>query len=243
MVNPETDRFTTPLYNDREAALYLGVPATTFESWAKGYVRSFPGRPPVRGAPVLTRVAAHRRGDATIPFVGLAEGLVLAAIRRSGVALQRIRPALDLLQEEMGLEHALASRRLYTDGAEVLYDFAKTSPDSPAGQGARELVVVRNNQRVFNEVLESYLLRVEFAPDGYARVIHLPRYTGAEVIADPRRSFGQPIFARGGARVEDVLGLFRSGESLSTVSKEFGVPAEHLEDALRVATSAGLAAA
>lgn len=36
--------------------------------------------------------------------------------------LQRIRPALDALDREFGVAHALASRRLYTDGAEVLYD-------------------------------------------------------------------------------------------------------------------------
>jgi len=43
-----------------------------------------------------------------IPFVGLAEGLVLAGIRRSGVHLQRIRPSLDQLQAEFGLDHVLA---------------------------------------------------------------------------------------------------------------------------------------
>jgi hypothetical protein len=36
--------------------------------------------------------------------------------------MQRIRPAIDVLSQEVGLEHALASRRLYTDGAEVLFD-------------------------------------------------------------------------------------------------------------------------
>jgi uncharacterized protein (DUF433 family) len=243
VVDQAPDRFSTPLYNAREAALYLGVPTTTFESWAKGYVRRSPDRAEVKGAPVVTRVPRQRPGDASIPFIGLAEGLVLAAIRRSGVPLQRVRPALERLQAEIGLDHALASRQLYTDGAEVLYDFAQHSGDSPAGHSARQLVVVRNNQRVFNEVVEGYLHRVEFAPDGYAQVIRLPHYTKAAVVADPRRSFGQPVFARGGARVEDALGLFRAGESLATVSEEFGIPAEHLEDALRVATSAGLAAA
>jgi hypothetical protein len=61
-----------------------------------------------------------------VPFVGLAEGMMLAAIRQAGVPLQRIRPALVRLSEELGIEHALASRALYTDGAEVLYDFAES---------------------------------------------------------------------------------------------------------------------
>lgn len=54
-------------------------------------------------------------------------------------------------------------------------------------------------------------------------------------MVDPLRGFGQPVFERGGARVEDVLGLFRAGEPLDVVSAEFGVPESDLQDALRVA--------
>ena len=58
-----------------------------------------------------------------IPFVGLAESMVLAAVRRSGVPMQRIPPALDAPEQEIGVEHALASRRLYSDGAELLFAY------------------------------------------------------------------------------------------------------------------------
>ena len=75
---------------------------------------------------------------------------------------------------ELGLEHAFASRRLYTDGAEVLYDYARHAGDTPEGDSARELVVVRNNQRVFAEVVDLYLRRIDFAADGYAQLIRLP---------------------------------------------------------------------
>jgi len=73
--------------------------------------------------------SAASQGGAVVPFIGLAEGYVLAALRKAGVSLQRIRPALNHLQRELGLEHALASRRLYTDGAEVLYDYAERQAD------------------------------------------------------------------------------------------------------------------
>lgn len=102
-----------------------------------------------------------------MPFVGL-EAHALAAIRRSGVPLQRIRPALQRLHDELGIEHVLASQSLYTDGAEVLYDFAESQGDTPEARSARDLVVVRNSQRVFNEV-DSYLRRVDFASDGGAQ--------------------------------------------------------------------------
>lgn len=236
MTTTGVDRFTTPLYNLSEGAHYLGVAPTTFGSWAKGYVRRPKGRREVRGAAIVSTVPGQPRGSAVVPFVGLAEGLVLAAIKELGVPLQRIRPALDRLRDEFDLEHVLASRSLYTDGAEVLYDFAEQAGDTPEAHSARQLVTVRNNQRVFNEVVDGYLHRVDFAEDNYAQAIRLPCYKEAKVIADPRRNFGQPTFMRGGARVEDALGLFRAGEPLAKVSKEFGVPVEQLEDALRVAT-------
>jgi hypothetical protein len=44
--------------------------------------------------------------------------------------LQRIRPAVQVLRDKLGMPHVLASKRLYTDGAEVLYDFAERSDDS-----------------------------------------------------------------------------------------------------------------
>jgi len=229
------DRFSSPLYTVAEAARYLDVPASTLATWAKGYRRAGKGRPAVTGSPVLTTVPSPRRGP-VIPFVGLAEGLVLTAMRRAGVPLQRIRPALARLDEELGLQHALASSRLYTDGAEVLYDYGETGEDEEAARAARELVVVRSDQRVFNEVVEAYLRRLEFADDGYVQLIRLPAYEVAEVVVDPDRGFGQPIFARGGARLEDALALFRAGEPLDVVAEEYGVPRAELEDAVRIAT-------
>jgi uncharacterized protein (DUF433 family) len=222
-----------------EAARYLGVPASTFSTWAHGYVRRPSGRPEVIGAPIVTTVPnTGPAGTATIPFIGLAEGLVLAAVRRAGVPLQRVRPALAKLQDELGLDHVLASRSLYTDGAEVLYDFAEQEGDTPEARSARQLVVVRKDQHVFSDVVNDYLVRMEFAGDGYAQAIRLPQYERANVVADPRRGFGHPTFVHGGARLEDVLGLFQAGEPLEVVAEEYGVPLAELEDALRVATRA-----
>lgn len=124
----------------------------------------------------------------------------------------------------------------YTDGADVLYDYAISSKDEGTAEAARELVVVRNDQHVFNEVVSSYLTRLEFAPDDYASLIRLPAYEVAELIVEPSRGLGQPIFARGGARLDDALALFRAGEPLEVVAEEYGILRDQLEDAVRVAT-------
>lgn len=223
-------RFDAPLYSVTEAARFLGVPATTFTAWAKGYVRRSAERRPVTGAPVLSTVSAP--GGVSVPFIGLAEGMVLAAIRQTGVPMQRIRPALLALQEEIGLAHALASRRLFSDGAEVLYDLAGPT----ATDRGHELVVIRSGQRVFSDVVADYLQRIEYGPDGYARRLHLPGYAHRQVVVDPERSFGQPVFVHGAARVDDVLDRFQAGESLPDLAADFGLPIADLEDAVRVAS-------
>jgi uncharacterized protein (DUF433 family) len=227
-------RFDLPLYTLAEAARALDVPASTFTTWARGYVRRPAGRKPVTGAAVVTAFDAPAR-DPAVPFVGLAEGMVLAAVRRSGVPLQRVRPARDALAREIGVAHALASKALYTDGAELLFDYAQHASSADA-EAASELVVVRSGQRVFRDVVEEYLRRIEYADDGYARLIRLPAFERAEVVVDPTRSFGQPIFVHGAARLSDVLERFWVGDGIETLSAEFGVPAAEIEDALRAAS-------
>lgn len=102
-------RDKTPLYTTAEAARALGVPPSTFASWAQGYVRRSKSRRGVSGGALLTAFKAPV-GEPSIPFIGLAEGLVLSAVRRSGVTMQRIRPALERLNRELGVRHALASK-------------------------------------------------------------------------------------------------------------------------------------
>ncbi len=224
-------RFEEPLYTVAEAARVIDVPPSTLATWTKGYVRDRNDRPAVIGEAVVTAFPAKGRSP-SIPFIGLAEAMVLAAVRQSGVPMQRVRPALAALEGEMGIGHALASRQLYTDGAEVLYDFGadKVDPEVVAS-----LVVVRNGQRVFVDVVREQLKRIEFGADGYATLLRVSGYR-SDVVCDPTRSFGRPIFVRGGARVDDVISRFQTGDSIEDLTQEFGVGVADIEDALRVAS-------
>ncbi len=222
-----------PLYTVAEAARFLGVPTSTFTTWAKGYVRRPPGRPAVVGEPIVASAKAER-GYPSIPFVGVAEGMVLAAFRHAGVSLQHIRAAVATLEEEIGIEYALASKRLYSDGAVILYDYADETGDVELA-GLTEVV---SRQRVFAPVVEEYLRRIEYASDGWAARLVSPATPRPIVVLDPERSFGQPIFIHGAARVENVLDRWRAGDPLAEVAEDFGVPTEDVEDILRVALPA-----
>lgn len=223
-------RFDVPLYTVAEAARFLGVPTSTFSTWAKGYVRRPPGRPVVTGAPILTSLEAEG-GYPAIPFIGVAEGMVLAAFRNAGVSLQHIRAVVAILEREIGIKNALASRRLYTDGAVILYDYADAKSDAELA-GITEVV---SQQRVFAPVVEEYLKRIEYAKDGWAATLVSPATPRPIVVVDPERSFGQPIFIRGAVRVENVVDRWRAGDPLVEVAEDFGVPTEDVEDILRVA--------
>ena len=213
-----------------EAAAYVGVPRSTFDTWVRGYVRRPSGRKAVRGEPLLTSVSGSLY---TIPFVGLAEGMVLAAFRETGLPLQRIRPALDRLRDEHHLEHALASEHLYTDGAEILYDYARSHDDKQL----RLLTVVRSGQRVFHEVIERYLQRISYRQGWAARLI-LPTTEEQLIVIDPERAFGQPIFIHGGARLKDVSDRITAGEDERAVAEDFGVPLTDIRAALASASAA-----
>jgi uncharacterized protein (DUF433 family) len=234
-VTPRADnpRFGVALYTIGEAARFLAVPTSTFASWAKGYDRRSEGRKPVHGEPIVTAVAADK-GEPRIPFGGLAEAMVLAAMRRAGVSLPHIRAAVGVLEREIGVDHALASRHLYTDGAALLFDSAASTRE----EDLEQLTVVVSGQRVFGGVVKDYLERITYATDGWAERVILPMTERSIVEVDPIRSFGQPIFLRGAVRVEDVVDRWRAGEPIADVAGDFGVPIEDIEDVLRAGVPA-----
>ncbi|HEU0128479.1 MAG TPA: hypothetical protein VFQ48_07730, partial [Pseudonocardiaceae bacterium] len=96
---PTDERFNVPLYSVSEAAHHIDVPVSTFRTWTHGYERRPRGHRAVTGEPIVTTLP--RDAGVSVPFVGLAQAHALAAIRRSGVPLQRIRPALERLQAEL----------------------------------------------------------------------------------------------------------------------------------------------
>lgn len=202
--------YIVPIYSQADVARIIVAPRSTVHDWASGYVSSAGGgfQPPV-----LTSVRPGR--GHTVSFLALAEAYVLNAFRRAGLPLQRIRPAVDKLREHVGLEYSLASRRLATDGAEVLLE--------SGDPGDRRLVVVRNGQAVFREVVEDYLRFITFGEGGFASQLQLPQFTDADVVVRPTINGGRPTLIQRGIAVDDVLGRVRAGEPPREVAHDFGL--------------------
>jgi uncharacterized protein (DUF433 family) len=223
-LDPHDPRAARAVFTLRETAGYLGIPSSTIHKWARANGEH---------EPLITCFPSDGL-QATVPFIGFAEAYVLSTFRKAGVPLQRIRPAVETLSTTIGLDHALASKRLYTDGAEVLFDYATERGDGDL----LELVVVRTGQHQFSELVREHLKRITYGLDGWASRVRLPVYDRAEVVVDPKIAFGLPFVVHGGARVEDLIDRFNAGDSIADIADDFGVPHEEVEDVVRGATRA-----
>ncbi len=203
--------------------------AATLETWAHGYERRPSERPVVKQGPIITSVPVvgdHR----SIPFVGLVEATVVQAFRRTGLPMQRIRRALELLAHQGELEHALASSLLFSDGANVLYDYARREGDKQLG--LLTLAVVDTGQRVFHEVIQQYLTRIGFG-DQWATELVVPVTDRPLLRVRPSVADGDPIFLNGGAPLSAVRSRAQAGEPIKSIADDYGVPVADIDEALR----------
>lgn len=221
------EAYVRPLYTLSDAAAVVAVRPSTLHRWARGYVfKGVDGRQHTSDALITTTGVG--RGP-VVPFVGLAEAYVLAAFRAAGVPMQRIRPALARLDSEYGVAAALTSERLKTDGAEVLWEYKSEGGDAGV---VDELVVVRNQQIVFRDVIQQYLETITYH-SGRIALIGLRQY-GTPVVVDPLRNFGRPTIARRGIKVDDVLDRIAAGEAPADVAADYRLEIDEV-NALRVA--------
>lgn len=203
-------RLSVPLFTVSEAASHLGMPTSTLTSWV---------HEEIAGRPLVTTLD-HRGRQPSIPFIGFAEAFVLQAAKRAGVPSRRIRPNVEAIRNEFpSIDHALASKRVYTDGAELL-----VMRDEDVS-GATE--VPRLKQRQLTETVRNQLRLITYGEDGFARRLTLPKYGDLGVLVDPLIATGRPLI--GGARVKDIVDRHSSGDTEQEISEAFGVPVEAVE--------------
>lgn len=166
----------------------------------------------------------------SIPFIGLAEAMTLAALRRTKhVPMPKIRRVVDELQIKLGLEHALASERLYLVGATLVYDLARDNSNDP---DLMELVEVENQQAVWTDAVREYLVRVSWDEGGWPERIPVPRYPTADVVVDPYHGSGSPYFAGNGVPVSGIVGRARGGDPVELLAADYGLDAARIQEVL-----------
>lgn len=209
------DIYSTPLLTAREAARSLRMPESTLDAWLADQT----------GVPLVHAVSPERRSWPRMPFVGIVEAYVLRSLRDFGFSKVDIRRAADVVRDEFDDPYALAKERIATDGVGL---FVRVADDS--------LVHARDRQVAISEVIGEYLRYIVWDDQGDPLQLRLPQYPReAEVIIDPRFGWGAPVLAKSKVPVEALVSLWKNGESISAVAKEYELPANIVENVLRQA--------
>lgn len=218
----DRQRFEAPIYTIGKAAWLLDVKEQTLRNWTVDQ----PG-----GGPLVTAYPTAGRFQPVIPFVGFAEGFVVAAFRQhSKMPMGYLRAVLAEVERLLGVQHALASNVLASHGKAVLLDISKDDSE------VSEWVEVLTKNQVFDKVVEGHLKRITYHQDGWAQRVALPMTERKIVVVDPRKAFGQPIFKASGARLVDVLDRWNAGDHPTAIADDFAVPEADVLDVLRALT-------
>lgn len=211
------DRRLLPAYSVREAAHYLGIPASTVRYWAAG-------RPGISQA----LIAAAGTAPGSLSFINLIELHVLGAIRREHeVSLPKVREAIHYLEQHYDSPHPLASHQLETDGLDLFVE-----------RYGSLVNISRDGQVAMREVLEASLKRIERDTAGFpiklypftrSDVHHAPKL----VVIDPALSFGRPVIAGTGLATEVIAERYKAGESVEDLERDYGRPKAEIEEAIR----------
>ena len=213
-----------PLYSIPECARYLGLPAPTVRSWVTP-ARAGKGSGASAAPPLVPPAGAD---PIALSFINLVELHVLAALRqRHKLSLQRIRPAIDFIQNELRVHHPLARRELLTDGLNLFTEHLGELLNLSAG-----------GQIAIREIVASYLKRVEHDEAGLAqRFYPFSRGDGRAapmlVVIDPLVSYGRPVIVGSGVRTSVITGRLKYGEAMTDIADDYRLQPQQVEEAVR----------
>jgi uncharacterized protein (DUF433 family) len=212
------DIFKDPLFTPREVSLYLEIPRSTVYHWLHVGSRG--------GAPLVHHLPVARRGAASVPFAALVEAFVLRALRNElGFTKRQIADTVADVRETFGMDFALASKRIATDGIDIFIQHADD-----------EFARVGDHQFLIRDVVGDYLRYITWDDRSeYAARLKLPGFgDDADVVVDPQFAWGDPVVERNKVPIRAVVDLWAAGEPLSVVADEYGLTILEAEEICRV---------
>jgi uncharacterized protein (DUF433 family) len=207
------ERLTVPAYRVFEAARYARTTQQTIGNWER--IRSN------RAGAVSKR--DQREG---LSYLQLIEVGVVAAMRKSGVTLERIRQAREYLCNALDTQYPFAHYRFKTDGRFLFMDYdqiVKSDKD-------KLLALNENGQLAWNEILSALLHEFEY--DTEVGTVLRWRVDGYDspVRLDPRIAFGAPHV--NGIATWVLRERWKSGESLADIAEDYELPQHFVVAAL-----------
>jgi uncharacterized protein (DUF433 family) len=208
------ERLTVAAYRVTEAARYARTTKETIGNWQR-----------IRGdRPAAISQRGEREG---LSYLQLIEVGVVAAMRKSGVTLKKIREAREYLRKEFENEYPFAHYRFKTDGKVLVMDY-----DQIVAADKEKLIELNENgQLAWNDILSGLLHEFEY-DSGIGTVLRW-RVAGYDspVRLDPRIAFGAPHV--NGIATWVLRERWKSGESLADIAEDYELPRDMVTAALQ----------
>jgi uncharacterized protein (DUF433 family)/DNA-binding transcriptional MerR regulator len=205
---PWRRRLMLPAYQIAEAANYAQVSTQTVLAWHK----------------IEAALLKQREQRGALSYLQLIEVAVVAAFRKAGVPMKRIRKARAGASHELKSEFPFAeykfkenAKHLYLDSQQI--DVKENTVVQADAEGQLEWESVIGRLQEFEYENRGIVLRWHVAGEG------------SPIIIDPRISFGAPAVR--GIATWILRGRFDAGESDSDIADDFGIKKEEVREALK----------
>ncbi len=211
--------FGIGIYTAPEAARMIGMQAHTLRRWVRGYDH----HDKREDALWHPQYQAEEDEQLFLGFRDLIEARIVHALRKKGIGLPTIRTCMERAREIVGADRPFSTQQFKTDGKTIFLEITRGIADP-------DLIDLKRKQGVFNRVVAPSLADLDFGPEGAERwwLLHGRR----TIVADPERSFGQPIVAEHGITTERVAQAVEAEGSVARVAKLYEIKPRLIRDAL-----------
>lgn len=215
------------LYSFRQVDHILGLSSGTGRRWIDGYSRG--GR---RYEPVIRPAST---GEESVTWGEFVETRLVSEFRDAGVPVLRLRPAIDVLREELDTAYPLATARTWLEpgGRELL----RRVQDQVGLEKRLWLVVARTDQGLLDlswtsEAADFQRSAVWEGSDKSAVISALRPVADIEQVrVDPLRSFGEPTVRV--VRTDIIPELVRAGDSPDMIAELYELDRSIVDEAVR----------
>ena len=170
---------------------------------------------------------ADRKGR-QLSFINLVEAFVLSGIRREHeIPLPKVRRAVDYLRRSFNSKRPLADEQFETDGIDLFVE-----------KMGSLIGATQEGQVQMREIIRGRLKRVQRNPKGIPqRIVLFPaqrdKKNSADVVIDPRLSFGRPVLDQFGVRTAILAERFDAGDDIDVLARDYAAPPEAIQNAIR----------
>jgi uncharacterized protein (DUF433 family) len=212
-----------PLFEVAEAARLLRLYRPKLRRWLEGHTRGDTFYPPV--------IRPEPTGSEEVTWAEFVEAGLLAEYRTK-VPLQRLRPVVDELRQELGIPYPLAHFRplMDEDSRQLVFEAQKIADlDDDLFLVRRVPGANKTWQLQWAEPVLAFLRKAEFDPD--RTFVRRLRPQESAVVIDPAVEFGIPQIK--GIRTETIAEAYATGETIDDLSASWSLTPEEIEAAVR----------